>query len=151
MRTFIYLRTNNIADYLNQLADLNSMYVKPFSFIVIKEHQDVINDSNDREEIKQLKSVVNQRRISNILIHSITSLYSGKRSLLDLFVCCRNSNIKVYSFKEPGLSKLFDLEENVFLKEMNQFLDSVDGVKKEPSKIVYKPKTGIYIVYPKRS
>ena len=152
MRTFIYLRTNNIVDYLNQLADLNSMYIKPFSFIVIKEHQEVTNDSSDREEIKLLKSIVNERRISNILIHSIISLFSGKRSLLDFFACCRNSNIKVYSFKEPGLAKLFDLEENIFLKEMNQFLGSITGVKNEPSKISYKPKTGISIIgYPKKN
>lgn len=152
MKTIIFLRTTGISEYLIQLESINKMFNRPFSFIVINEFQELLSDSDNRQEIKQLRNLVNYRNLNTIVVYSVVALFIGRRSLADFLICCKMANVKVFSFKEPGLSKLFDLEDFTFKKEVALLLNNIKELSNEVTKIKYKPKTGISIVgYPSKN
>lgn len=152
MKTIIFLRTTGISEYLIQLDAITKMFNRPFGFILINEFQELLSDSENRQEIKQLRNLVNYRNLNTIVVYSVVAIFIGRRPLADFLIACKIANIKVFSLKEPGLSKLFDLDEFAFKNELALLLNNMKELSNEVAKIKYKPKTGITVVgYPSRN
>ena len=152
METFIYLRTSNSAEYLNQLTEINTILARPCSFVVINEHQEVISDSGPRREIKLLDNPIKYNRLKTyIVVYRPAALFIGKNSLYYFLTNCDKAGVKIFSFKEPDIRKIFDLDEVSFEKELKTFLDNIPYLVNDSKQIIYKPKTGITIPgYPKK-
>ncbi len=145
MQHLIFINYAIEQNCIESFSNVLSLLPDKKQYAVIVEPTSRNEDGMETSFLKHLKYIIEKKRISSLLLPSITHISFSRTQLREFLMHCKRSDVRVVSFNEPWLIDLMDENRfNVFLKSISKEITSLTYLTGQLPK---NPRTrkGIYI------